>query len=45
MGSGQTEEGVCQVLAVSSVAVIHEDGVPEPDDRLLCGCLKNSESV
>lgn len=45
MGSGQTEEGVCPALAVGSMALIHEDGVPEPDDSLLCGRLKNSESL
>ena len=43
--SGQAEEGMRPALVASSVAVMHEDGVPEPDDSLLCGHLKNSESL
>lgn len=43
--SGRAEEGVPPALVASSVAVMHEDGVPEPDDILLCGRLKNSESL
>ena len=43
--SGQAEEGVRPVLVASSVAGMHEDGVPEPDDSLLCGRLKNSEAL
>lgn len=32
-------------LAVDTLAVAQEDSVPEPDDSLLCGRLKNSESL
>lgn len=35
---------VCPVLLVTSELLAHEsDGVPEPDESLLCGRLKNSE--
>ncbi len=40
------QSGVRPALVVSSLSVTHEgDGVPEPDDSLLCGRLKNSESL
>lgn len=27
------------------MAVAHEDGVPEPDENMSCGHLKNSDSL
>lgn len=45
--SGQDVKNVvCPVLLVTSEVLTQEsDGVPEPDESLLCGRLKNSESL
>lgn len=40
------QSGVRPALGVNSLSVMHDgDGVPEPDDSVLCGRLKNSESL